>query len=1072
MNMNRKSLLIILALLLATALSAAPVSRQQAMALAQQFLQQKGERLDVGTMRMAYRAPLKKGSERAAYYVFNASNEDGYVIISGDDRARQVLAYTDKGAFDEQNMPEAMKAMLNGYEAELKWISEQLEQNPSYAPKKAVEASKKAISPMLTTTWNQDSPYNDQCPVFIDGNPSVTGCVAAAMAQVMYYHRDNSVGETQATIPGYNCSTTWNGSFRVNVPSVPAGTALHWRDMLDAYNDSETDAQKSAVATLLFACGASLNMDYANAASGGSSASSSLIPQALKTYFGYEAEMSYKSRANYKKIEDWDNLIYNELLNNRPVVYDGQSSGGGHAFVVDGYDGDGLFHVNWGWGGMSDGYFVLSVMNPDNNTGIGASASSDGYSMDQGAVIGVQPTPFEAEAEDETLTAKNISVSGNVITATFQNNTTTVHNVQCGFGIVGEDGQVVLIKDWGNFVGELGPRSYYPNETFNIAASDFQGAGLQPGDYQLVPVCLLDDETAWKPCWVADVEYVDAHYDEDGTVTLEAHSSVVDLTATAFDFPGSLLTGASQPVNITLKNNGDEYSGLIYFFVNGTQTGKTGVALAAGKSSSLQFSFTPSSAGTYTLSLSLSSDGSDPIATTSVTIAQGSAEENLTVSSFTVENADPANDKTVYGTTLKGTAVIRNDASSVYAGDVYVSLLANTEISGTYHGVQSVTVPVVIAAGETATVDVSFVGLNFDLYYMVSFRYGSNHDNRLNNSNFSTYDMEPGLMLWDAAGNLNATAATSGASIPESAVAADLSGTGVSAITPNSNPNTLYYIGTNDQQPTGLNGSNVVKGNKAESIALHDGYDFFVPKSFTADEVSFTMTPTVTTNGKGGWMTLVLPFAATKVTRNDTQQTIDWFHSRTDSDKHFWMKSFAEVDGTTALFGYADQHEANVPYIVAFPGSKWGEEFNLGGKELVFSASNARLTADVRQISSTSVYNFVGTTTAQRDVPGIFFLNEAGTNFALSSSADVQPFRAYFTAKSQQGQALPAKLSIGSAENTSTEILIPVAAEDEVVGVYNLNGVLVRKVGVTGGMIDTSALPKGIYIIKGKKIVI
>ena len=1071
-----KKLLFLAFLWTAAVAMATPVSRQQAMRSAQQFFSEKGRAVATGNLQMAHRAPMKQDAQSAAYYVFNAADGHGFVIIAGDDRARPVLAYSDGGTFDASAIPANMQAWLDGYKAELEWLSQQSDVSSAQAkaPRRVAEASKKPVSPLLTSTWNQDSPYNDKCPAFIDGNPCVTGCVATAMAQVMYYHRANSVGETQKTIAAYQCNTNWNtssGQFRVSVPEIPQGTTLDWDNMLDSYSGAETDAQKNAVATLLAACGASVNMNYANAINGGSSASSSLIPNALTTYFGYEAAMSYKSRANFS-IAEWDNLIYNELVNNRPVIYDGQSTGGGHAFVVDGYDGDGLYHVNWGWGGMSDSYFALSVMNPKNNSGIGASSSSDGYSMSQGAVIGVQPMPFEAEPEEVTLTAKNITVSGNVITAMFQNTTSATHNVECGFGIVGDDGQVVLVAHWGYSASSVPSGSYFNNCNFTISASNFTNAGLSAGDYQLVPICKIDDEDEWILCKVSDVEYVDAQYAADGTVTLGLHAKVLDIEATEFLCPGSLIAGVSQPVDVTLSNKGDEYNGLLYFFVDGVQKGKLGLAVAAGKSAAVSFSFTPSSAGDYVLTLSLNSDGSAPIATTTVTIGEGSTEQNLSVESFVATNADPQNNKKIYGTALKGKATIKNNASSVYAGDVFVWLFANNEPSGSFSSVQSANIPVVIPAGGTADVDLSFTGLSMDLYYMISFRYGSNHNNKLGNSNFSTYSMNPGLVTWDATGNMNAIAATAGVSVPDDAVAVDLSGTGIASVTPNNNPNTLYYLGAADETPGGLSDKNVVKGSQAERIALQDGRDFYVPKTFTAEEISFTLAPAVVTNGKGGWMTLVLPFAVNEVTRGDTQQSIDWFHSRTDADKDFWMKSFAEVDGTTALFDYVAQHEANIPYIVAFPGNKWGEEYNLAGKEIVFKAPNARLAADARQIASTSVYNFVGTTTTLNDLSGIFALNASGNNFALSSSATVEPFRAYFVAKGQQGLSLPTSLSIGSVDGTTTSLLIPVAVENETVDVYNLDGTLVRKVNVRNGSIDLNGLPKGVYVVKGKKIII
>ena len=1065
--MKKTMTLAILALCFAAVGLAAPVSQQQALNSAKTFLYKKGLAVAAHEVRMVHRAPLKKATEAAAYYVFNADGDKGFVIVSGDDRTVPILGYADSGSFDTENLPVNMKVWLEGYEAQIRALGNSTTSSPAKAPRKEIEASKRSIPPLLTCIWNQDDPFNRNCPAFFSGVQCVTGCVATAMAQVMYYHRANSVSATQAEIEAYNCSTSWGDQGKIYVPAIPAGTTLDWDNMLDNYTGNEGTTQKDAVAVLLAACGASVFMNYADA-DHGSSASCALIPNALKTYFGYQADMKYCSPEQYG-IDEWEKLIFNELDNGRPVIYDGQSAGGGHAFVVDGYDGDGLFHVNWGWGGDSNGYFVLSVVNPHNNSGIGASSTGDGYSMSQGALIGVQPLPLESDPIEEiqTLSASNMSLSGDNISAFFSNSTTQSYTASCGIGFVDDEGNVVLVKKWGYAPSPISPHATFGNVEFTVQASDFSWSNVPYGTYQLVPICLLDDEAEWKLCDMNQPEYVEAQYAEDGSLTLTMHAYEINLEATEFEFPGAHLTGATEIVNMTLNNNGSEFQGNVYFFVNGTQEGVTGVALRAGKSTTLSFSFKPSAAGTYNISVSLNGNGTNPIGVSSIEIAQGSADNNLTVSSFEVENA---NNQVVYGTTLKGTAVIQNNASSVYAGDVFVSLLECETEYGLYKGVNSATIPVVIPAGGSSNVELSFAGLSTDKYYWVSFRYGSNHNTKLGNPDFYSYNMEPGLVSWDKEGNMEAIAAGASVVVPDDAVAVDLSGAGVTSVTVNSNPNTLYYIATSDVVPAGLSNCNVVKGNVADAINLTDGKEFYVPRTFTATEINFTMTPDITTNGKGGWMTLALPFAVTKVTRSDTQEEIDWFRSKSDSDKHFWMKSFTEVDGTTALFGYADHHEANLPYIVAFPGNKWGDEYDLSNKEIVFSAENARVQGEARIISSTSVWNFVGSSVT-KDLSGVYQLNDEGNRFALSSSVTVQPFRAYFAAKTQSS-ALPPALTIGSANGNTTEILIPIATEGEAVDVYDLHGMKVRTIGVNDGSINLNGLPKGVYIIKGKKIII
>lgn len=1065
--MKKRQLLFLLACFMACVAKAAPVDQKQAQQLAQDFFAKKG--ISYAAPKLVFKAPGKQQTvQTVSYYVFNATGRNGFVLVSGDDRTVPILGYSDHGSLDTDNLPPNVKAWLEGYHRQIDALGEETavgapQQKAPATNRRAAEATKKPIAPLLTTTWNQNSPYNDLCPRYgfpnsDDTKACVTGCVATALAQVMYYYKWPA--KTYELIPGYTNPRTVNG-FTMNVEEVAADTPIDWANMCDNYQNVSDVAKRKAVAELMLYCGTSVEMAYGPS----SSASCSDIPYALKTYFGYQGKMKYINRKFYL-IDEWDQLIFNELLNSRPVIYDGQSTGGGHAFVVDGYDGDGLYHVNWGWGGMSDGYFVLSVMNPNNNSGIGASSSSDGYSMDQGAVIGIQ-VEMSGETLSYALTSSIIGLSDNTISAMFENSTGFTHVVKGGIGIVGSDGKVILLKSWGDWNGELENGEYYPQIDISLNKNEFSAAGLEYGTYKVVPVSLVDSDTEWQPCHISPTEYVEAVYDENG-VTLTLHTAEVNLEVTSFDFPGSRIAGMEQPVNMIVKNNGDEYSGLLHFFVNDQLVGNTGVAIAAGKNGNVSFRFTPSSSGLHTIAVALDEDGANMIGTAEVEITAGSAEQSLEVVSFTAANADPEDNKTIYGTTLKGTAVIKNTASSAYAGGVLVYLLENTDATH-FSSVQQNTYSVEIPAGGSQEITVQFEQLNTDKYYWVSFRYTDGNKTKLTNADFYAYDMEPGLVTWNSQGEQKAIAASSSLTVPAEAIAVDLTGTGVSTVVPNDNPNTLYYLGDTDAVPSGLEGKNIVQGSTAASIVLTDEQEFFVPKTFTATEATYTQTPTLVTSGTGGWTTLVLPFAVSSVTNATDNKPIDWFHSRTDTDKDFWVKRFAELEGSTVLFDFADVLEANVPYIVAYPGNKWGEEFNLGGKQIVYEGENVRFAANARMLASSSLYNFVGATT-KTEIVGGYALNDAGTNFGLNATVETKPFRAYFVAKTQTA-SMPKRLNIGSYKGQPTEILMPFAAEDEQVAIYSLNGQMVRMAKKQNGCISLEGLPKGVYVVKGKKVV-
>ena len=367
-----------------------PVDREQAKQAAQHFLQSKGIKKEVSAIANKARlAPNHRATANATnpYYVFNIGQKEGYVIASGDDATPEILGYVSEGEFDYQQLPENMKSWLKNYENQI--IA--LQQNPASSslqgPRKAVRTHP-AIKELLTCNWNQGSPYNDACPNYFGKGRSVTGCVATAMAQVMYYQRSKSTDRTLAAIPGYTGYTTDPVFGNLQVEGIPVGSPIDWANMRDSYNGSETAVQKKAVADLMHYCGVSVQMDYTNSSSG---AQSYRVAEALKAYFGYGNSVRYVTQSSYSN-ESWDELCYNELANGRPFYISGANDEVGHAFVCDGYDGNRLYHINWGWGGQSNGFFLLSGLNPSQQ-GIGG--SEGGYSQGVEAVIGFEPDNFQ-----------------------------------------------------------------------------------------------------------------------------------------------------------------------------------------------------------------------------------------------------------------------------------------------------------------------------------------------------------------------------------------------------------------------------------------------------------------------------------------------------------------------------------------------------------------------------------------------------------------------------------------------------------------------------------------------------
>lgn len=279
----------------------------------------------------------------AAAYVF--ASPEGLLVVGADDVAAPLLGYTDAPATAE-SLPPNMLAWLRDY-------ARQIASARSAAPYKASAAdSKAAISPLLSSKWNQSSPYNMYCPT-ISGTQCPTGCLATAMAQIMNYHQWPEKGT--GNIDYY--TRTRNVRVQCNIGDY----TLDWANMLNGYTSSASTKQKQAVGRLMQVVGASLEMDYNTDASGayGVDATTALIDN-----FYYDPAGAYYMR-EWFSLTDWQNIVYNELASNRPVLYCGSGSAGGHAFVCDGYSSNGYFHINWGWGGTSDGYFLLDALAPE-----------------------------------------------------------------------------------------------------------------------------------------------------------------------------------------------------------------------------------------------------------------------------------------------------------------------------------------------------------------------------------------------------------------------------------------------------------------------------------------------------------------------------------------------------------------------------------------------------------------------------------------------------------------------------------------------------------------------------------
>lgn len=604
----KRILNLLITLAAVTTAMGATVNRQQARQQAAQFLQQRGAQLGSDPTTVNGR---RVQTADQSLYVFNAEGGRGFVVVAGDDRADAILGYTLEGSYDEADMPPAFMEWLAQMEAEIKALGDDVAEARSNAPKASAPqvAIHAAIAPLIQTTWNQgnynntqntDGIYNIRLPKVGERYPC-TGCVAVCGAQIMYYYRWPQ-GPT-AEVPGYSAGSAANTS-----AALPAMTFL-WDKMKTSYSSSDAYSDAAyAVAELLLYAGYAAKMKYDVS---GSSASQVTLVGGMVDYFGYDPNWKSVSRANYS-VAAWDEMIYNELASGRPVIYDGASSAdgsGGHAFICDGYDGEGLYHFNWGWGGSRNGYFKLSATNPD-----GAN-DFPGYVFGNSAVIGIQPAtgvvPTDPNADDEWETVTIEGVVANALSCTLEGTTVSTllqnpNSESCAFGLglaeLNDDATLNVLdysyeyyKNW-----ELGSGSYWTNQlTFDLSSYN-----LPEGKHRLVPVSLLNGEEEWKRCHPADL-WFEVNV-SGGEMTAVKHP-VADLQISRFEMVTSGTPDNWQNVQVSVANRGDNIEKTYYIYVDGewprwASSVKT-LKIASGNTKTFTLSAGNLSAGTHTLTL-------------------------------------------------------------------------------------------------------------------------------------------------------------------------------------------------------------------------------------------------------------------------------------------------------------------------------------------------------------------------------------------------------------------------------------------------------------------------------------
>lgn len=480
-----KQLLMACSLLLSyVCTQAMPVDRSAASNVAKHFL---GKSVVENGFTAEARTRFASSSTAApAFHIFNAEDGKGFVIVSGESSMPEVVGYSLNNTFDVAKMHPSIEGMLQNYASVVEEIRkgnasvEDFFSRSSLARKHRAAKTPIVVEPLCECEWGQDYPYNYLCPRVGDASCPV-GCVATAMAQIMYHFKWPKVGT------GSNAYASGISGVGV-ISSIFSEHEYTWDDMrLSLDENKSSQAALDAVSQLCYDCGIATRMNYGV---NGSGTNDDLAMKALYTYFGYKAStLQYERRECYATQEEWDELVKSYLNNSSPVLYAGFTKKmEGHEFIIDGYDADGMFHVNWGWDGSANGYYSIATLAP---VGTGMS-----FSEMQSMVCGFEPditgedkTPAQWRIymmEPPTVAIDTVSVGSSFTFTdnTFYNYTRSAFTWTVGVGLYDKaDNLVKVISSAKKKAYSIQLLSYYGQRDVKITATIPEGT--PDGDYTL-----------------------------------------------------------------------------------------------------------------------------------------------------------------------------------------------------------------------------------------------------------------------------------------------------------------------------------------------------------------------------------------------------------------------------------------------------------------------------------------------------------------------------------------------------------------------------------------------------------
>ena len=595
-----KPIVVALAIMSSCGMWAKPRSLEQARAIAARHAKSLGIAQTLQGAPRKVKSQMNRASTSAqSYYVFENGSDKGYTIVSGDDRLPDIVGYSCNGSYEELNQPEAFKEYMEAFTQ----LTERLERGDSVAVRQAQELKERQrisaetnrikVSPLLgKIAWDQYAPYNGQCPMN-GGKRCLTGCSATAMAQILAYYRYPA--SMLKDTPAYTSS--WN-DYTTNVPSRSKGQAYDWDDMLPSYKGQYTQRQADAVAQLMADCGAAMGAIYTPEATGASAS-----VEVFRDYFGYDGDLlQFLKHTGFTQAE-WETIIDRELLASRPICYAGVMGDGGHAFVCDGADGNGYYHINWGWGGAYNGYFDLSILNCNYPGSVNPNVD-DGFNKGQTMFVGIAPDNGKCDIPLNIVpgivsVSPEISIEGIVsygdyffIRINFV--VPPKMDVYLAMGIKDENGGYKVLTNGMHYDATQ-------IETYSkVRYEEDIRMDLPLGKVDVVPIYSTDGKN-WQPCGGREEQ---THY--RFLVTDTSTERVFSTLSAKMTVDNTLYSGQNNVLNFTFQNDGDAdiFTSLPMAITNSEEKPSKydrtiTVSVPAHSSKSRNITLEPMSAGTY-----------------------------------------------------------------------------------------------------------------------------------------------------------------------------------------------------------------------------------------------------------------------------------------------------------------------------------------------------------------------------------------------------------------------------------------------------------------------------------------